>query len=655
MNTRTIGKSTFKSNLLLLLIIVLLALNALIVIFAGGGSLQAESNDLAVFDLSGVSFDSGEHVYLRGNWEFFYNSLIETDDNVPAKVSTYMSVPSSWNSVFNSENEYLSGGYASYRCTIANVSAEEPLTVYVPNIACAYNVYVNGSLVSSSGDVTKEKKVWTEASHESIPFTLSAGNDYEIVIEVAAENYSGLYMTPVVSNYRSDLSYTGTMTALRFALCGMVFSCGFIFFILRHFVNKSLYSIWLPVLSFVLFLRMIITAEGYAFTQPMFFNLSYEQMTLFIFASTFIIKLVALIYMMKCIGISVQENTVVYFCAIFLALAVGTNFLPNSVFDIYYFVILQLLSTILDIYIINKLCIEIINKTPYSLLYLMSYLFMVSGVTVDSLYINGLVPYRCSSYMPICFFLFVLFTTIIHALRIKKMYSYALETQTLEKELENANMSIMLSQIQPHFLYNALNTIKALIRRDPPKAEKAIIDFSLYLRGNMDSLSKTDPIPFSEELDHIKYYCNIEQMRFPDKLEIYFDIGPDKFYVPTLSVQPIVENAIKHGVTKKAEGGSVTIETKEDEKNYYIIVEDDGVGFNVETVWDNIDKSRSHVGIENITDRLESMMGAAVSIDSEVGRGTKITIKLPKNRNVKTIQESLELNNNKNLFKEMEI
>ena len=257
--------------------------------------------------------------------------------------------------------------------------------------------------------------------------------------------------------------------------------------------------------------------------------------------------------------------------------------------------------------------------------------------------------------MPTCFLLFVAFTAVIHTRRISKIFDFALDAQRLETELERANNSIMLSQIQPHFMYNALNTIKSLIKRDPPKAEQAVIDFSMYLRGNMDSLTKVDPIPFSEELDHIKHYCNIELLRFQDKLDVFYEIGPEDFYVPTLSVQPIVENAIKHGVTKRPEGGSVTISTEEDEKNYYIVVEDDGVGFDVNAIAKREDPGRSHVGIKNISERLKLIMGADVVIESVVGTGSRVTVKLPKDRNVKTLQESLELNERTNALKEMEI
>ena len=171
----------------------------------------------------------------------------------------------------------------------------------------------------------------------------------------------------------------------------------------------------------------------------------------------------------------------------------------------------------------------------------------------------------------------------------------------------------------------------------------------------MDSLTQKDPIPFREELEHVKYYCNIEKLRFQDKLDIYYEIGPDSFFVPTLSIQPIVENAIKHGVTKKPEGGTVTVSTYEDDKNFYIKVEDDGKGFDVSTLDTEQNDGRSHIGISNIKQRFSDIMGGTVSIESKEGVGTRVTVTLPKDKNVETLKQSLELQSDKDIFGEMNI
>ncbi len=649
----------FKSNLFTVAVVGLIAVSVLALTFAGTAvtSRHADQDDVGVFDLSDYDFDSGESVYLNGSWNYYEGDFtVSSKSGKNAHPTSSVVVPSASSSVLDSEQFLNEAGYASYSCTVKNVNASDYLTVYIPSISCPYRIFINGVLVTTSGTVSKYPgEMWSNATHEGMPFSLESEGSYEIVIELCGKNNATLYMPVKLANYSADSLYRSRDAAFRFIMCGIVGTSAFVFIVLKRFVNKDLYSLWLPVLSFVLVLRMLFSGESYSVIQSFLFNISFEDIGLFTFTATFIIKLISLVYITKCLKIKTADNVFVAFSAIFLVLSLLISFVPSAVFDIYYYKILQLLSSIIDIYIINKLCIEIAKKTENSLLYLLSYVFVVIGILIDVLYANGAIHINCSAVMPVCFLLFVAFTAVIHTRRIRKVFEVALEVQRLETELERANNSIMLSQIQPHFMYNALNTIKSLIKRDPPKAEQAVIDFSMYLRGNMDSLTKIDPIPFSEELDHIKHYCNIEQLRFQDKLDVFYEIGPEDFYVPTLSVQPIVENAIKHGVTKRPEGGSVTISTDEDENYYYIIVEDDGVGFDVDAALNMEDENRSHVGIKNIRERFRAVMSADIVLESVVGKGSRVTVKLPKDRNVKTLQESLELNERTNSLKEMEI
>lgn len=218
-------------------------------------------------------------------------------------------------------------------------------------------------------------------------------------------------------------------------------------------------------------------------------------------------------------------------------------------------------------------------------------------------------------------FFFLLITTILYIVQInEKRFS---RTRTLEKENMENRISIMLSQIQPHFLYNALSVVEDLCETDPAKAKEAVSSFSRYLRGNMRALTQKQPIAFEEELKHINYYLNLEKMRFGDRLNVVLDIDPKSFFVPALSVQPIVENAVKHGVTCRKSGGTVTIRTEITPKAWWITVEDDGVGFQPENM-------KEHVGIANARSRLASMCNATLEIESVPGEGTVVRIMIPR-------------------------
>lgn len=196
-----------------------------------------------------------------------------------------------------------------------------------------------------------------------------------------------------------------------------------------------------------------------------------------------------------------------------------------------------------------------------------------------------------------------------------------------EKELAEARIDIMLSQIQPHFLFNSLTTIRSLCDHNPQQAKDAIRDFALFLRANMDSLKSKTPIPFDQELLHVKSYLALEQQRFQSRLAVSYDIGVLDFSIPPLTVQPVVENAVRHGILKKAEGGMVTIRTNETDTDYVITVTDNGVGFPPNQ---GSNDNRSHIGIENVRVRLSALCGGTLKIQSQAGTGTTVVIKIPK-------------------------
>ncbi len=199
-----------------------------------------------------------------------------------------------------------------------------------------------------------------------------------------------------------------------------------------------------------------------------------------------------------------------------------------------------------------------------------------------------------------------------------------------EKEQENAQLKInlLLSQMQPHFLYNSLTTIKNLYRQDPEKAEQAITDFSAFLRHNMDSLSEDRPVPFHDELAYVKEYLELQQLRFGDELKVEYDLEFTDFRIPTLTLQPLVENAVSYGVRRSENGtGVVTISTKKTAGHIEVSVKDDGPGFIYNSLPD--DRERTHIGIRNVRERIEKMTGGELIIDSEIGKGTKVTIQLP--------------------------
>lgn len=199
------------------------------------------------------------------------------------------------------------------------------------------------------------------------------------------------------------------------------------------------------------------------------------------------------------------------------------------------------------------------------------------------------------------------------------------EKNMVEAELKESRISIMLSQIQPHFIYNTLGTIERMCLKDTQKAFDLVRNFSLYLRGNFSELDSVTPIRFADEIKHVEYYVNIEKVRFPD-MSIEYDVEATEFVLPALSVQPLVENAIKHGLMRLETGGTVKIHSYETPTHFCVEVTDDGVGFDTDAPVDE----KKHVGLRNIRGRLKAMVNGALVMESKPGVGTKAIIMIPK-------------------------
>lgn len=234
-----------------------------------------------------------------------------------------------------------------------------------------------------------------------------------------------------------------------------------------------------------------------------------------------------------------------------------------------------------------------------------------------------------SQYMFVVFFaaaMVVVLKIIPHSINaLAKAKELETEKIMLNAQLTESRISTMMSQIRPHFIYNTLGSIEQLCYLDPPKAGELVHNFAKYLRGNFGELDNPKPILMSQEMEHVHYYISIENVRFPD-MTFSFEMNANDFHIPALTIQPIVENAIKHGLMKLPKGGTIRLVSYETDTHYCVLVEDDGVGFDTGVLLDE----RKHVGIRNIRERLKAMVSGTLEIESTVGVGTKVLITIPK-------------------------
>ena len=221
---------------------------------------------------------------------------------------------------------------------------------------------------------------------------------------------------------------------------------------------------------------------------------------------------------------------------------------------------------------------------------------------------------------------------------VAKFVSIQLELAKLDESkqaLAKAEVRMLRAQISPHFLYNALNSISSLIRTDPERARELLQEFADFTRYSFRTSGQFTTL--AEELRNIDRYLTIQAQRYADRLNVRIKIAPEVLHVvvPFLVLQPLVENAVQHGISPKPGGGTITVVAQDNGNEALISVEDDGVGMDADRLFADLrdaHKTGSHVGIGNINQRMRSVFGDEYALMAETapGAGMKVILRVPK-------------------------
>ncbi|MBQ7659088.1 MAG: histidine kinase [Butyrivibrio sp.] len=268
---------------------------------------------------------------------------------------------------------------------------------------------------------------------------------------------------------------------------------------------------------------------------------------------------------------------------------------------------------------------QLFNKRRYSVIVIFAAIPTLTAI------VNLFIGMSLSNYA-ICVCVLVMFMQALQD-NVLIMIEQREQIKRQDDELEDMRQRIALSQIKPHFLYNTLNSIYVLCDTDKEKAKFVVNHLADYLRQSIGSIESKEPIPFEEELEHTKVYIDIEKVRFEGRFDVEYRINATDFSIPALTVQPMAENAIKHGLCKKRlrEKGRLVISSDDMGDYFRVCVEDNGVGFDMEEYSKRDTVPGQHIGLRNVKERIRIMKNAEMLIQSEVGKGTKIEIRIPKN------------------------
>lgn len=582
-----------------------------------------------VLDMKEMPLSDNRSLSLEGTWEFYWNKWIVTDSLEDAVSDAIVPVPSVWSRYDFGGAPLPDSGYASYRLLLTNCPENTVVNCYIPSLGAAYRVFLNGQLIARSGTPRKDaQNTQITLSLDQNPFLPPLTPESELVIEVSACHNGGFYTNPVLLNSSSAFHGIKLYTILISMCAGILILILFCSFYVLSLKDLT-FQIWLMFfMTLIILLRMMGKDEMYGVLLLIIPSFKHHTTLSILRLITFFLPAAFIFWTQDTTKIELNRKFLRYtvlFDAFFCAPLLWLLFKGYFVYHSWLYALCLSPYTLM----LPHLYRNIKRGVPYSLTVSVSFMLIISSLIMANMYSRGLISPIMTLYAPACLVFALFLQASIHFRKDKEMRIQALETVSLKLSLQEKEMALMLSQIKPHFLYNALIAIQVLCIKNPVEASDAIGRFSLFLRANMRAISSAEPVPFEQELRHIENYVAIEKLRFNERLNVVYDIQVEDFKVPVLTLQPFLENAIKHGVCQKITGGTVTLHTHEENDFIYIEIVDDGVGFDTQTL-----ESSSGYGIKNITFRLKEKVGAKVDIQSFPDEGTTVRISLPKGGNI---------------------
>ena len=556
-------------------------------------------------DLSHIDFTRNQLVQLNGQWEFYWNKLLTPEDftaKQPPQIDSPMKVPGTWSNSKARGVGYPNHGVATYRLHLNYPSALKDPALRIQHVATAYMLYVNGRLAAEVGKVSDNPLNFREGEKLIILDLPRDSQELELIFQVANLNYSGggLMLSPVFGSKKLLERQRIMILAQQLFFIGSVFIFGVYYFLLFLLRTKNKTALLFSMLCLITALRSLIWGEppltiffpDVAFDVCLFINYltGYNVIPIIIL---FILSIYPLEYKKRISGLVLLPT--LFFDALLLKppafMSIFTNYL-------YILILVQL------IFAISILIKAVLHKRDNSIVMFAAICIFNLTVIQDILYYKGIGGINLS-YM----FLYgsLAFITAMSYVQAKQqanahqkliLYNENLvEADRLKDKIMATEMSFLQAQIKPHFLYNALNAIANICERDEKKAGGLILDLAIYLRGSLEFNNLNKMVTVEKELEFVDTYFNIEQARFGEKIHLLkeIEIALD-FQIPVLILQPLVENAVRHGISKKPGGGTVYVRMKQTHEGASIEIEDDGVGMDGEKLATLLNKEKIEQG-----------------------------------------------------------
>ena len=583
-------------------------------------------------DLSQYDFDEQGKLFLDGEWQFYHNQLIEPANyselkDEGKKPDVYIKPPKVWNYYKINEKPIPGFGYGTYRMIVTGVIPGQSLAIKVLPLSTTYRIYIDDRVFAENGVVSQDSERAKAVYHpETISF-IPERSEFVITLHISNFIYArgGMWDAPTLATTEQIEALDHFIHHRDWFLLGcygiMFLLCMVIYF------NRPENRCWLyfALLCFSASGRLMIYGE-HLITQ---ITENFRVITFIEYATRYWYPVLFLLFANGLFDGRIPKRFLSGLTSFMTLVTIATAILPISIYTSFaravmaYDLILGLILFVLLLYPGQRFFPCSFNK-----------IFILYGLLALAVSVIYDMFFAVTAYLemtPIGFFVAILAFAFILAMN----YTEALDnSERALKELEiqcelklQTELKLLQSQIRPHFLYNALSAIANVCKKDGEKAEQLILDLAFVMQNSFDFNSFDKMITLESELEYIHKYVEIEQARFGDKIRYKEAIQvPLSIQLPRLIIEPLVENSIRHGISKKKGGGEAALKIYETTQGIQIEIYDNGIGMSEEKMLRILSEEESDgIGLKNIHDRLARIYGTGLKLDSVQGEYMKVS------------------------------
>lgn len=616
-------------------ILILLLLN---IILTGCTLNQSKSYKAknGTIDLGQWNLNTDENVSLSGEWELYGDKLFTYSDfkNNQSEKPLLVEVPKPWTDY--GEKGLKSQGVGTYRLHVkTKLPSNSLMSLRVYTFSSAYKMFINDKEVASNGTVGYKKE---EYKPEYKPLTTVfniPNSEFDIIIQVANFDFyrGGFWYDIHMGSVDSIRKYQNYLIGKELFIVGSFFVVA-LFYLSISILNQNakiyLYFGIMAVLAIIVF-----DVLGELLICSIFPDMPFNILIRIWYTAIQLLIFMLIVYVGELFPTKYNKKFI-YLFGIVTAIITGLYIFTPVIFYTRFAKLLDGITILAVGYSIVLAVIGYKKKMEGALLYIIGIIIVFMTIFHDIFYRHNYINSYFGEITFIGEFIILLINVFIHA---RKTANENEEKIRLIMEVESSKRAAIISernflqaQIKPHFLFNALSVIASLSIRNPGKTRSLVISLGEYLRNSFDFDSSDDMVPIHKELELIEAYMEIEKARYRDRIsfEVDWDDSID-VKIPRFVIQPLVENAIRHGILKNPHGGVVTVNIRSESDFVKIEVTDNGKGIPQDVMNKILNDSKEirGVGIKNINKRLKSLYGKGINISSEIDKYTKVSFEVP--------------------------